>query len=239
VALPDYLRPVDPVSENMAVLKAKPVKAFLHQDHESHIKVHMSALQDPIIMKLLGQNPQAPMLMAAMQAHVAEHVGYAYRQKIEQQLGMPMPAEGEKLSPELEVALSGMMAQAAQQVLMQSQQKAAAEQAAQMAKDPVIQMQQKELAIKEKAAAVAEKKVQVDAADKADKLELARIKMEKDFELQGAKLGIDVEKSRTELAAKQLAEGTRIGAQIARDKARDRLDQKKLDKPTPPKPSKP
>jgi len=239
VALPDDLRPVDPVSENMAVLKAKPVKAFLHQDHESHIRVHMSAMQDPIIMKLLGQNPQAPMLMAAMQAHVAEHVGYAYRQKIEQQLGMPMPAEGEKLSPELEVALSGMMAQAAQQVLMQSQQKAAAEQAAQMAKDPVIQMQQKELAIKEKAAAVAEKKVQVDAADKADKLELARIKMEKDFELQGAKLGIDVEKSRTELAAKQLAEGTRIGAQIARDKARDRLDQKKLDKPTPPKPSKP
>jgi len=239
VALPDDLRPVDPVSENMAVLKAKPVKAFLHQDHESHIRVHMSAMQDPIIMKLLGQNPQAPMLMAAMQAHVAEHVGYAYRQKIEQQLGMPMPAEGEKLSPELEVALSGMMAQAAQQVLMQSQQKAAAEQAAQMAKDPVIQMQQKELEIKEKAAAVAEKKVQVDAADKADKLELARIKMEKDFELQGAKLGIDVEKSRTELAAKQLAEGTRIGAQIARDKARDRLDQKKLDKPTPPKPSKP
>ena len=239
VALPDDLRPVDPVSENMAVLKAKPVKAFLHQDHESHIRVHMSAMQDPIIMKLLGQNPQAPMLMAAMQAHVAEHVGYAYRQKIEQQLGMPMPAEGEKLSPELEVALSGMMAQAAQQVLMQSQQKAAAEQAAQQAKDPVLQMQQKELEIKAQTVAIADKKVQVDAANKADRLELDRLKMEKGFELEGAKLGVDVEKSRTTLAANQMAEGTRIGAQIARDKARDRLDQKKLDKPTPPKPSKP
>lgn len=243
VALPDDLRPVDPVSENMAVLKAKPVKAFLHQDHESHIKVHMSAMQDPIIMKLLGQNPQAPMLMAAMQAHVAEHVGFAYRQKIEQQLGMPMPAEGEKLSPELEVALSGMMAQAAQQVLMQSQQKAAAEQAAQQAKDPVLQMQQQELAlkaqevqIKAKLAEIAEKKATIDAADKVDKLQFARDKMESDKEIQGAKLGVDVEKSRTTLAANQMAEGTRIGAQIARDKARDRLDQQKLDKPTPPKP---
>ena len=239
VALPDDLRPVDPVSENMAVLKAKPVKAFLHQDHESHIRVHMSAMQDPIIMKLLGQNPQAPMLMAAMQAHVAEHVGYAYRQKIEQQLGMPMPAEGEKLSPELEVALSGMMAQAAQQVLMQSQQKAAAEQAAQQAKDPVLQMQQKELEIKAKTVEIADTKMKLDAAAKADELALAREKMEKELELKGAQLGVDVEKSRTELAAKQMAEGTRIGAQIARDKARDRLDQKKLDKPTPPKPSKP
>jgi chaperonin GroES len=239
VALPDDLRPVDPVSENMAVLKAKPVKAFLHQDHESHIRVHMSAMQDPIIMKLLGQNPQAPMLMAAMQAHVAEHVGYAYRQKIEQQLGMPMPAEGEKLSPELEVALSGMMAQAAQQVLMQSQQKAAAEQAAQQAKDPVLQMQQKELEIKAKTVEIADTKMKLDAAAKADELALAREKMEKELELKGAQLGVDVEKSRTELAAKQIAEGTRIGAQIARDKARDRLDQKKLDKPTPPKPSKP
>lgn len=239
VALPDDLRPVDPVSENMAVLKAKPVKAFLHQDHESHIRVHMSAMQDPIIMKLLGQNPQAPMLMAAMQAHVAEHVGYAYRQKIEQQLGMPMPAEGEKLSPELEVALSGMMAQAAQQVLMQSQQKAAAEQAAQQAKDPVLQMQQKELEIKAKTVEIADTKMKLDAAAKADELALAREKMEKELELKGAQLGVDVEKSRTDLAAKQMAEGTRIGAQIARDKARDRLDQKKLDKPTPPKPSKP
>lgn len=239
VALPDDLRPVDPVSENMAVLKAKPVKAFLHQDHESHIRVHMSAMQDPIIMKLLGQNPQAPMLMAAMQAHVAEHVGYAYRQKIEQQLGMPMPAEGEKLSPELEVALSGMMALAAQQVLMQSQQKAAAEQAAQQAKDPVLQMQQKELEIKAKTVEIADTKMKLDAAAKADELALAREKMEKELELKGAQLGVDVEKSRTELAAKQMAEGTRIGAQIARDKARDRLDQKKLDKPTPPKPSKP
>jgi hypothetical protein len=179
------------------------------------------------------------MLMAAMQAHVAEHVGYAYRQKIEEQLGKPMPAEGEKLTPELEVALSGMMVQAAQQVLMQSQQKAAAEQAAQQAKDPVLQMQQKELEIKAKTVEIADTKMKLDAAAKADELALAREKMEKELELKGAQLGVDVEKSRTDLAAKQMAEGTRIGAQIARDKARDRLDQKKLDKPTPPKPSKP
>ncbi len=238
VALPDDLLPIDPVSENMNVLRAKPVKAFLHQDHESHIKVHMSAMQDPIIMKLLGQNPQAPMLMASMQAHVAEHVGYAYRQRIEQQLGMPMPAEGEKLSPELEVALSGMMAQAAAQVLMQSQQKAAQEQAQQQMKDPVVQMQMREVATKEKMATIAETKVKVDAADKADKLELAREKMEKELELKGAQLGVDVKKSQTSLAAQQLAEGTRMGVDIAKDRARVRLEEKKLAQPRPaPKPT--
>lgn len=238
VALPDDLLPIDPVSENMNVLRAKPVKAFLHQDHESHIKVHMSAMQDPIIMKLLGQNPQAPMLMAAMQAHVAEHVGYAYRQRIEQQLGMPMPAEGEKLSPELEVALSGMMAQAAAQVLQQSQQKAAQEQAQQQMKDPVVQMQMREVATKEKLATVAETKMKIDAADKADKLELAREKMEKELELKGAQLGVAVKTSQTSLIAQQLSEGTRIGADIAKDKARVRLEEKKLAQPRPaPKPS--
>ena len=233
VALPDDLIPTDPVSENMHVLKAKPVKAFLHQDHESHIKVHMSAMQDPIIMKLLGQNPQAPVLMAAMQAHVAEHVGYAYRQRIEQQLGMPMPAEGEKLSPELEVALSGMMAQAAAQVLQQSQQKAAQELAKQQAQDPVLQMQMREVAAEEKKVSVMEMKAKADIAAKADELQLAREKMEKDAEIAGAKLGVDVEKNRTALAAQQVAEGTRIGVDIAKDKARTRLEEKKLAQPRP------
>ena len=111
VPLPDDQKPRDPVAENMAVLKGEPVKAFMYQDHESHIKVHMSAMQDPIIMQLIGQNPRAPQMQAAMMAHIAEHVGFAYRQKIEQQLGMPLPPEDEKLPPEVETALSGMMAQ--------------------------------------------------------------------------------------------------------------------------------
>ena len=148
VPLPDDQKPKDPVSENMAALRMEPLKAFFYQDHQSHIQVHMMAMQDPIVMELVGQNPKAPQIQAAMMAHVAEHVGFAYRQKIEQQLGMPLPPEDEKLPPEIETQLSGMMAQAAQQVLQQSQAMAAQKQAQQQQQDPLIQMQQQELQIK-------------------------------------------------------------------------------------------
>ena len=210
VPLPDDQKPRDPVAENMAVLKGEPVKAFFYQDHESHIKVHMSAMQDPIVMQLIGQNPKAPQLQAAMMAHVAEHVGYAYKMKIEQQLGMPLPPEDEKLPPEMEIALSGMMAQAAQQVLQQSQAQAAQQQAQQQQQDPLIQMQQQELKLKQDELALrsqevqgklqleqqrlqmdgmakmqqakqAEKKLQIDALDKTGKL-----KMEKQRQNQSA-----------------------------------------------------
>ena len=184
VPLEEDQKPTDPVSENQNLLKGKPVKAFQYQDHEAHIQVHMSAMNDPIIMQLVGQNPRAAMIQAAAMAHIAEHVGFAYRQKIEQQLGMPLPPEGEPLPPQIELALSGMMAQASQQVLQQSQTQAAQEQAQQQAQDPVVQMQQKELQLKEREVAIKEaglvlneKKLAVDAADKADKTELAEKKL--------------------------------------------------------------
>jgi len=160
VPLPDDQKPKDPVSENMAALRLEPLKAFFYQDHESHIKVHMMAMQDPIVMQLVGQNPKASQIQAAMMAHVAEHVGFAYRQKIEQQMGMPLPPEGEKMSPEVEMALSSMMAQAAQQVLQQSQQQAAQQQAQQQAQDPVLQMQQQELQLKQQEVQIKQQEVQ-------------------------------------------------------------------------------
>jgi hypothetical protein len=184
VPMDEDQKPTDPVSENQNLLKGKPVKAFQYQDHEAHIQVHMSAMNDPIIMQLVGQNPRAQMMQAAAMAHIAEHVGFAYRQKIEQQLGMPLPPEGEPLPPQIELALSGMMAQAAKQVLQQSQGMAAQEQAQQQAQDPVVQMQQKEQELKEREVAVKEgglrlnqQKLAVDAADKADKTELAEKKL--------------------------------------------------------------
>ena len=180
VPLPDDQKPRDPVSENMAALKGEPLKAFFYQDHESHIKVHTMAMQDPIVMQLIGQNPKAPMIQAAMQAHIAEHVGFGYRQKIEQQLGMPLPPADEKLPPQIEVALSGMMAQAAQQVLQQNQQQAAQQQAQQQQQDPVLQMQKQELQIRQQEVqikdkevtgklAIEEKKLQIDAMAKVGK----------------------------------------------------------------------
>jgi hypothetical protein len=180
VPMDEDQKPTDPVSENQNIIKGKPVKAFQYQDHEAHIQVHMAAMSDPIIMQLIGQNPRAQMMQAAAMAHIAEHVGFAYRQKIEQQLGMPLPPEGEPLPPQIELALSGMMAQAAKQVLQQSQGMAAQEQAQQQAQDPVVQMQQKELELKEREVAIKEgglqlnqQKLAVDAADKADKTDLA------------------------------------------------------------------
>ena len=211
VPLEDDQKPTDPVSENQNVLKGKPVKAFQYQDHEAHIQVHMSAMQDPIIAQLIGQNPRAPQLMGAMQAHIAEHVGFAYRQKIEQQLGMPLPPEDEKLPPEMEVALSGMMAQAAQQVLTENQAKAAQQQAQQQAQDPVVQMQQQELQIKQGELALKEKKLQVEAAARADELELKEKqlqvdaaykadKLEADQERDGVRMGIDIARGKQQLA---------------------------------------
>jgi hypothetical protein len=188
IPLPDDEKPKDPVSENMAMLRGEPMKAFMHQDHEAHIKVHMSMVNDPIVQQLVGQNPKAAQMHGAMMAHVSEHVGYLYRQKIEQQLGMPLPPEDEKLPPEIELALSGMMAQAAGQVLQQSQGQAAQMQAQQQAQDPVIQMQQQELQIKQQELqikaqkaqadiALAQKKLAADAASKADKMHLEEKKL--------------------------------------------------------------
>jgi hypothetical protein len=172
VPLPDDQKPKDPVSENAAVLKGEPVKAFFYQDHQSHIQVHMAMMQDPIIAQLIGQNPQAPKIQAAMMAHIADHVGLAYRQKIEQQLGMPLPPEDEKMPPEIETQLSAMMAQAANQVLQQSQAQVAQAQAQQQAQDPVMQMQQQELQIKQQQTQIQAQKVQGDLAIKQQELQL-------------------------------------------------------------------
>jgi hypothetical protein len=185
VPLEEDQKPIDPVSENQNLLKGKPVKAFQYQDHEAHIQVHMSAMQDPIMMQLIGQNPRAGAIQAAAMAHIAEHVGFTYRQKIERQLGMPLPPEGEPLPPQIELALSGMMAQAAQQVLQQSQGQAAQEQAQQQAQDPVVQMQIQEQARKDaetkakieqgdRKIALEEQKVSIDAANKADQTEIQK-----------------------------------------------------------------
>jgi hypothetical protein len=172
VPLPDDQKPKDPVTENMSALKMEPLKAFFYQDHESHIKVHTMAMQDPIVMQLIGQNPKAPQIQAAMQAHIAEHVGFGYRQKIEQQLGMPLPPPEEKLPPQIEVALSGMMAQAAQQVLQQNQQQAAQQQAQQQQQDPVLQMQKQELQIRQQEVQIKDKEVTGKLAIEEKKLQM-------------------------------------------------------------------
>jgi hypothetical protein len=148
VPLPDDQKPVDPVTENMNVLKGKPLKAFIYQDHQAHITTHMTFLQDPSIMQTIGQNPMAQQMQAAMMAHVAEHLGFRYRQEIEQRIGLPLPGPEQQVSEAEELAMAKYVAEAAQQVLQIHQSQAAQQQAQAMAQDPLVQMQQQELQIK-------------------------------------------------------------------------------------------
>jgi hypothetical protein len=162
VPIPDEQKPRDPVAENMAILMSKPVKAFAQQDHTSHIMVHQSFMNDPKIGMLLGQNPNAQVMFNAMQAHIAEHAAYQYRAQIQQTMGIELPDPNEEMSPEVEFHLAGMLAQAAGAVQAKNQQEAAQAQAQQRAQDPIIQMQQQELALKDREVKVKEGALQLD-----------------------------------------------------------------------------
>jgi hypothetical protein len=172
VPIEDDMNPRDPISENMAFLTGKPTKAFIYQDHDAHIAVHTSMMQDPLLMAQIGQSPQAQKMQAEILAHVSEHLAYAYRKKVETQLGVLMPAPNQELPPEAEVQLSRLVAQAAAQVLAQSKGQAAEQQAQQQAQDPIMQLQQQELQIKGQEAATKAKKVDGDLAIKQAELQL-------------------------------------------------------------------
>ena len=178
--------PTDPVTENQNVLMMKPVKAFAHQDHQAHITVHMSAMQDPKIIALLQNNPMAPQLQQAMMAHINEHLGFAYRVEIEKQMGMALPptkdesGEDVPMDPKVEAQLAPMLAQAAQRLLQSNQQQAAQQKAQQQQQDPIIQMQQQELQLKAAEQQRKAQKDQTDAQFKAQQLQLDKARLVSD-----------------------------------------------------------
>jgi hypothetical protein len=172
VPIDDDMTPRDPVSENMALLTGKPTKAFIYQDHDAHIAVHQSMMQDPTIMAQMGQNPQAQGIQAAMMAHIAEHVAFQYRVNLEKRLGATLPAPNAEIPEELEVQLSKLVAQAAAQLLQINQGKAAQAQAQQQAQDPIVQMQQAELQIKKQEADIKALKIKGELQLKAEELSL-------------------------------------------------------------------
>ena len=172
VPIDDDQTPRDPVSENMSFLTGKPTKAFIHQDHDAHIAVHTSMMQDPVIMGQLGQNPMAQQMQGAIMAHVAEHLAFQYRQKVQEQLGATLPEPDAQLDPQIEVQVSKLVAQAAVQLLAMDKAKAAQQQAMAQAQDPIIQMQQAELQIKKQDADTKELKVKGDLQIKAEELSL-------------------------------------------------------------------
>jgi hypothetical protein len=201
----DDIKPTDPVSENMNALVGKPIKAFIYQDHAAHIATHQAFMQDPSIMAFIGQNPAAQQIMAALTAHIGEHIAFQYRQQIEEKLGVPLNAPNEEMPEEFEVQLAGLLAQAGQQLTKENQAKAAQAAAQQKAQDPIIQMQQQELQLKQ---AEQQRKMQKDQAD---------------TQLDAARLQLDAEKAKTTATI----EASRIAAQNEQAQAKNDLDEAK------------
>jgi hypothetical protein len=219
VPLEEDQKPIDPVSENQNALRGKPLKAFQYQDHEAHIKVHTSAMQDPVVMQLIGQNPQAQAIMGAMQAHIAEHVGYAYRQKIEQALGVSLPNQEDELPEQMEKEISRLMAEASGQVLAESKAMVAQQQAQQNAQDPVLQLQMQELQIKQKEVQLKEKKMITDAAAKADELRIKEAEIMSKEQIAGMNAQIKVSQADKAQALKEKEFAVSTGVDMAYKRA--------------------
>ena len=222
VPVEDDMKPRDPVTENMNMLKGKPVKAFLYQDHKAHITVHMAMAQDPLVQELLGQNPQMMQkLMAVGSAHIAEHLGMEMRKQMEQAMGQTLPAyeddeDEQMMSPEMEVRVSQMAAQAAQQLLQQHQQEAQQQKNQQAQQDPLIQLQQQELQIKSQDLQRKVAKDQSDAMLKQQQLQVERERIEAQQESKGAELAVRAQSERAQREAQQEQQGFSSAADMYR-----------------------
>ena len=213
--------PTDPISENQAFLTNKPVKAFIQQNHTAHIQVHMLAMQDPKMGQLMAQNPQAPMIQAAMMAHINEHLAFEYRRQIQEAMGLPLPTEDQnkEVSPELANEIAQRAAQAAQQLFQKNTTEAQQKAAQQQQQDPVVQMQQQELQIKMQELSLKKEKQQVDAAGKADQIRVEELRIETQKEIAAMQVAANAAASKDKLDRQQELEGLRIGADIAKNKA--------------------
>ena len=240
VKLPEDQKPRDPITENQDILMMKPVKAFLYQDHQAHITVHMAAMHDPKIMQLIGQNPQAQQMQGAMMAHINEHVAYEYRKQMEMEMGVELPFhpdeedEDEREIPQdMEVQISQLAAQASKALLQRDTMEARAQQAQQAQQDPIVQMQQQELAIKGKEVEVKEKKLMADAAAKADQLQIERDRIASQERIAGMNAQIKVAQDDKNRRSKEEEAGARMGIDLAKSREQFRMQQSKTDKPTP------
>ena len=212
----DNMKPMNPVTENMNIMNSKPVKAFIYQDSEAHIKTHMSFIKDPIVGEMIGQSPNATKIYSAMEAHIAEHIAFAYRQKLEEELGAPLPSPEEVLPEDIEVELSRLVAKASEQLLQKNMTDAQQKEQQQQQQDPLIQIQQQELQIKQMEAQAKAKKMTDDSAIDAARLQLEKAKMESQERIAGAKIGADAVNQQKELDAKEFMEGTKLGAEAVK-----------------------
>ena len=223
IPMEDDTRPRDPVTENVNILKMKPVKAFMYQDHQAHIQVHMAAMQDPKIQSLLAQNPIAPQLQAAMMAHINEHIGYEYKRQIEEVMGISIPEfdetnSDEEIPKEMEIEIAKRAAEAAQMLLQQNMQQAQQQQAQEQMQDPIIQMQMQELQIKqaEVQRKIAKDQFEAAAKEKQMAIELERINAQK--EIAGTTLAVKHSAERNKIETQKELEGFKQGIEFVKSK---------------------
>jgi hypothetical protein len=224
-------RPKDPVSENMDIINMKPVKAFIYQDHQAHLQVHMSAMQDPKLMQMMSQNPQAQMIQAAALAHINEHIAFEYRKQMEEQLGVALPKPDENLPEDVELELSRLTAQAAQKLLAKDQAEMQQQQAQQQAQDPLIQMQQQELQLKAQDLQIKQQKTEADIAIEQQRLELEREKLASQERLEGAKLGAQATKEKQKEESTKVVQGIKLGMEAEFKKKELALREKDKNQP--------
>ena len=220
----DDVKPTDPVSENMNALTGTPIKAFIYQDHEAHIAAHQSFMQDPMIAQTIGQNPQAQQIMASLQAHIAEHLGFRYRMQMEEKLGVPLPAPNQEMSEDMEVQLARVVATAGKQLTQQHQQEAAQKQAQEQQQDPAFQLQQAELQVKQQEVQRKAQKDQGDMQIKQAELQLKAQKTMADTRIDEAQLDIDrqeleldAQKSGAKLAADRRTANTKLDLDLLKE----------------------
>jgi hypothetical protein len=213
--------PTDPVQENQDLLTMKPVKAFIEQNHQAHIQVHMAAIQDPKIQQMMQMNPQAQVIMAAAMAHINEHMALEYRKQIEMRMGMSLPGEenNKKITPEQADQIAVMAAQAAQQILQQNQQEAQQQQAQQQMQDPLVQMQMQELQIKQGELQLKQQKQAIDAAAKADQIRVEEARIAAQKEIAAMQVGAQAAANKDKAARQQETEGMRLGIDAAKHRA--------------------
>jgi hypothetical protein len=228
VPIEDDMVPTDPVTENQSLLTNKPVKAFIEQNHQAHIQVHMAAIQNPKIQQIVQGNPMAQQIMAAAMAHINEHVAMEYRRQIEEAMGMVLPGEeaNKEVPQEMADQIAIKAAQASQQLLQRDQQEVQQQQAQQQMQDPVIQMQMQELQIKMKDLELKAQKQTMEAAAKADQLEIEKARIEAQKEIAAMQVAANSASQRDKLSKTMELEGVKLGMQVAKDKAQSNRPQK-------------
>jgi hypothetical protein len=221
VPIEDDELPTDPIQENQNAITGKPLKAFIEQNHSAHIQVHMNAMQDPKIAQIIGQNPQAQAIQAAMMAHIQEHVAFEYRMQIEEEMGIPLPTEDQnkKVDPAFANQLAAMAAEASQKLFKQNTDEAKQQMVQQQLQDPVIQMQQQELQIKMQELQLRQQKQQVEAASKADQIRVEESRIEAQKEIAAMQVGAQAAAARDKADKQQQTEGVRLGLDAAKHTA--------------------